>query len=79
MGKNSAATFGLVFGIICLIVNPFLLQSIFAMVCSGIALTRANQWENRGHSPIGRTKAIWGMCLGGVGLLASMILKGFVF
>ena len=34
---------------------------------------------NRGYPPTGRKKAAWGMGLGIVGLLGSMILKGFIF
>jgi Protein of unknown function (DUF2510) len=78
-GKNSPATNAIAMGIICLLANPFALISIAAIVWAGIGLTRANMYENRGNPPIGRKKSAWGMGLGIIGFLATLVLKGFMF
>ncbi len=77
-GKNTLATNGLVFGIISLLINPFLLFGIGAILWGSFGVARANKWEREGNDPIGRRRAIWGIVLGGVGTIFSMALKGFM-
>ena len=77
--KNTLATNGLVFGILSLLLNPFLLIGIGAILWGSFGLARANRWEREGNVPIGRKRAIWGIVLGAAGTLFSMSLKAFLF
>ena len=77
--KNTLATNGLVFGILSLLLNPFLLIGIGAILWGSFGLARANRWEREGNAPIGRKRAIWGVVLGAVGTLFTMSLKAFMF
>lgn len=77
--KNTLATNGLVFGILSLLINPFLLFGIGAILWGSFGLARANRWEREGNDLIGRKRAIWGIVLGGVATFFTMSLKGFMF
>jgi len=78
-GKNTLATNGLVFGIISLVINPFLLLGIGAILWGSFGVARANRWESEGNDPIGRGRAVWGIVLGGVATIFSMALIAFMF
>jgi hypothetical protein len=78
-GVNTAARNALVFGIICMIINPLLLPSIGAIIWGIVGISRANQWVTEGHPPTGKGKAIWGLVLGSIGLLFSLLVKGLFF
>lgn len=72
--KNTPATNGFVFGIISILVNPFLLISIGAFIWSGVGLARAKKWQGEGYEPVGRRKAVWGIVLASVGTVISLVI-----
>nr|WP_237728111.1 DUF2510 domain-containing protein [Cellulomonas sp. APG4] len=77
--RNSAATAGMVLGIICMVVNSFLLVSVPALILSIVGLSRAGQLERSGFGAIGRTKAVWGLVLAILGTLGTAFFKLFLF
>jgi len=78
-GRNRPATVGLVLGIVALVVNPVLLVGAAAIIVSGVGLNRANLMSQFGYAPIGKRRAIAGVVLGLLGIVASMALKSSRF
>lgn len=69
----------MVLGIICMVVNSFLLVSVPALILSIVGLSRAGQLERSGFGAIGRTKAVWGLVLAILGTLGTAFFKLFLF
>ncbi|MEY9853890.1 hypothetical protein ABH923_003568 [Leifsonia sp. EB41] len=65
--KNSKATRALVWGIICLVINPFALPSILAITFGAQSRTTAEQMERAGIADSGRGRATAGLVLGCIG------------
>jgi hypothetical protein len=78
-GKNSAATSSLISGIVSLVINPFLVVGIGALIWGSIGLARANRWSRQGHEPVGRVKAIWGIVLAAISTVYSTFLTVALF
>lgn len=78
-GRNKAATVGLVLGIVAVVVNPILLVGIGAIVVSAFGWNRAALMSQFGYAPVGRGRATWGLILGLVGIVESIVLKGSLF
>ncbi|HEY8717449.1 hypothetical protein [Pengzhenrongella sp.] len=78
---SPAATTGLVLGIVSVVLNPFLVVGIGAVagfgaiIASAMGLNRASLMSAHGYAPVGKGKAIGGIVLGLVGILASMLIK----
>ena len=72
---SPAATTGLVLGIVSVVLNPFLLVAIGAIIASMMGLNRASLMAQHGYAPVGKGKAIGGLVLGLVGLLVSFTIK----
>jgi hypothetical protein len=68
--SNTPATLSLVFGIICLIVNPVLLIGIAALILGIVGLRRSRNFI----PAFGRGKAIAGIVLSIIGTLINLIL-----
>ncbi|NMO53674.1 DUF2510 domain-containing protein [Actinoplanes sp. TBRC 11911] len=78
-GKNMPARNALILGIISLIINPLCLPAIGAIVYGILGIKRAGVLTEAGFGSAGKGKAITGLVLGSVGLVATVILKGFFF
>ena len=78
-GRNTAATVGFVLGIVSLVVNPVLLVGIGAIGASAFGFNRASLMSQFGYAPIGQRKAILGMILGLLGIIASVAFKGSLY
>jgi hypothetical protein len=77
--KNTRATAGLVLGVVSLLVNPFLVTSIAAIVVGAQGLVRAGQLTTAGYAPVGRTQAVVGLVLAVLGAGGTVALKGLLF
>jgi hypothetical protein len=77
--KNTAATAGLVLGIVALLANTMLLVSLAAVVLCAIGLNRAGQLVQAGYGPVGRARAIWGLVLAALGGGSTVLFKGLLF
>lgn len=78
-GRNTAATVGLVLGVVSLVVNPVLLMGIGAVGVSAFGFNRAALMGQFGYAPIGKRKAVLGVLLGLLGILESVVFKGSLF
>lgn len=78
-GKNTPARNGLIWGILCLLANPLFLVGVAGIVWASVGLGRANRWAREGWPATGRTQAVWGLVLGIIGTLGTLILKGGLF
>lgn len=77
--RNPFATAGLVVGIVALVGNTFGLVSVVGIVLSAVGLSRASRMAEHGFAPVGRGKAIAGLVLSLVALVATGTLKAFLF
>ncbi|RYV50116.1 hypothetical protein [Pengzhenrongella frigida] len=78
-GRNTAATVGLVLGLVSVVVNPILLVGIAAIGFSAFGYNRASLMSQFGYAPIGKRKAVLGMILGLLGIIESVVFKGSLF
>lgn len=78
-GRNQFASAGLILGIVSVVVNPLLLAGLVAIGVSAVGFNRASLMSQVGYSPIGRGKAILGMILGLLGIIASVAFKGSLY
>ena len=78
-GRNTAATVGFALGIVSVVVNPVLLVGIGAIAVSAFGFNRASLMSQFGYAPIGQRKAILGMILGLLGIIASVAFKGSLY
>ncbi|MBL7253332.1 DUF2510 domain-containing protein [Actinoplanes sp. LDG1-01] len=77
-GRNTPARNALVLGIISLVVNPFCLPAIVAIVWGIVGIRRSGAFTAAGLGPVGKGQALAGLVLGAVGLLATILVKGFL-
>lgn len=75
--KNSKATRGLVWAIISIVINPFALPSILAIVFGMQGLSAAGQMEQAGVPNAGRSRAISAIVVGSVGAALFVIVMAF--
>lgn len=73
-GRNQLTYNAVLFGIISLVVNPFLVFSIMAIVWAARGMKRADQFEVQGYPPLGRSQAVAGIVLGIVGTIFGVIV-----
>ena len=78
-GRNQLASVGLILGIVSVVVNPLLLAGLAAIGVSAVGFNRASLMTQFGYAPIGRGKAILGMILGLLGIIASVAFKGSLY
>ena len=77
--KNSAAKVSLVLGIIAMVANPLLLIGLAAAILGAVAMSRNTQWVRAGFKPLRARSAAWGLSLGLLASLFSVVAKGGVF
>ena len=78
-GKNSLARAALFYGILCNVGNTLALTSIAAIVTASFGLSRAGKWKAQGYRPVGRSMSAWGLALGILGFVWSLVFKGLMF
>ncbi len=74
--RNFPATIGLILGLLSVVVPVFVL-SVAAFIVGGIGAARARGWGRLGYRPNGRRRAGWGVFLGILGVLLSIVV-GYV-
>ncbi|WP_374006903.1 DUF2510 domain-containing protein [Leifsonia sp. LS-T14] len=77
--KNSRATRALVWGIISIVINPFALPSILAIVFGAQGRKEAEQLEAAGYQDSGRARATAGLVVGIVGAALFVVWMLFYF
>ena len=77
--KNSPATRALVWGIISIVINPFGLPSILAIVFGAQGRKLAEQLESAGQRESGRGRATSGLVVGVVGAALFVVWMLFYF
>ncbi len=77
--RNQFASIGLILGVVSIIVNPVLVIGIAAIGVSAVGFNRASLMSQFGFAPIGRGKAILGMILGLLGIIASVAFKNSLY
>lgn len=72
---NTAATAGLVLGLVSLFVNLLLIPSMLGLIFSGIGLSRANAQLRAGYrGNTKRTSALWGIWLSIIGFIGTFVI-----
>lgn len=77
--KNSKATSALVWGIVSIVINPFALPSILAIVFGAQGRRVAEQLEAAGQPNSGRSRATSGLVVGIVGAALFVVWMLFYF
>lgn len=77
-GKNTAASASLWLGLLALLINPLLLVGAGAVVLSLLAQARNRLWVRAGHAAVRPGKAGWGLALGLLATLISIIVTSQV-
>ncbi|MGX6600784.1 DUF2510 domain-containing protein [Micromonosporaceae bacterium Da 78-11] len=77
-GRNAVARYALVLGLLSVLVNPFLVPSVLAIVCGLLGIRRANRRLRAGRVPIGGASAAWGLAAGVAGLALSVAFKSML-
>lgn len=76
--KNGLATASLVLGIAMVVgalFTGYFLASGLAVLISVKALQRANELAREGHGPVGRARAVWGLVLSSLLILAYLAIR----
>ncbi|WP_227411972.1 hypothetical protein [Cryobacterium sp. BB736] len=74
--RNFPATIGFILGVLSVVLPVFVL-SVAAFIVGGIGAARARGWGRLGYRPNGRRRAGWGVFLGILGVLLSIVV-GYV-
>ena len=77
-GRNPAARYALALGVLSVLVNPFLVPSVVAIVCGLAGVRRATGQLRAGRPPFGGTAAAWGLAAGCAGLMFSVAFKSML-
>jgi hypothetical protein len=78
-GKNTPARNALILGIIALVINPVCIPALAAVFWGIVGIKRASKFAEAGSAPVGKGKAIAGLVLGSIGVVATLLFKGFMF
>jgi hypothetical protein len=71
---NKKATTALVLGLVSLLVNPFMILSIMAIVFGAQGRGEAAVLERSGYGKIGKTASTWAIVLGIIGCIAFVVV-----
>ena len=75
-GRNQLTYNGLLFGAVSLLINPFLVFSIMAIVWSVRGRARADDFQRQGYPPLGRSQGAAGLALGIIGTVLGALVLG---
>jgi Protein of unknown function (DUF2510) len=76
--KNTQALVGFIIGVVAVtigVVAGIWFGSFLAILLSANGLKKADQLRSAGYAPVGRAMAIWGIVLGCLSLVVSLILR----
>jgi hypothetical protein len=73
-GRNQLSYNAVLYGAVSLLINPFLLFSIMAIVWSVRGKKRADEFQRQGYPPLGRGQADAGLTLGIIGTVLGAVV-----